>query len=162
MRRIRHSYGYDTLREHDARGEPIRGGRRINGAEAEFVRRVFREFTAAKSSRAIARDLNVERIAGARGHRRSDTIIRGHTLRGTDILRNEFYLGRLVCNRQALRQGPADRAAAGPSQSGLGLAGHRDPGAAHRRTTRSGSRRQAPLGSIRELPRIAKARTAKF
>src|SRR5215470_9488380 len=51
-------YGFDVVREHDAQGEPVHGGRRINEAEAEIVRRIFREFTTGKSPRAIARDLN--------------------------------------------------------------------------------------------------------
>ena len=37
-------YGYDVIREQDARGEPIHGGRRFNAAEAEIVRRILQEF----------------------------------------------------------------------------------------------------------------------
>src|SRR5271166_2357971 len=48
-------YGYDVARRADAGGEPIRGERTINDAEAEIVRRVFREFAAGTSPRAIAR-----------------------------------------------------------------------------------------------------------
>ena len=40
-------YGYDVVKRTDAKGEPIRGERKINEAEAEIVRRIFREFTAA-------------------------------------------------------------------------------------------------------------------
>jgi DNA invertase Pin-like site-specific DNA recombinase len=37
-------YGYRTVREHDARGELIRGGRSIDATEAAIVRRIFEEF----------------------------------------------------------------------------------------------------------------------
>jgi hypothetical protein len=36
-------YGYDVKRELDTKGEVVRGLRTINAAEAEIVRRVFRE-----------------------------------------------------------------------------------------------------------------------
>src|SRR5437879_9488071 len=60
-------YGYDVVKLIDAEGEPIRGERTINEAEAEIVRRVFREFAAGISPRAIARRLNDEGIAGPDG-----------------------------------------------------------------------------------------------
>src|SRR3984893_6713957 len=47
-------FGYDVVREHDARGEAIRGGRKINRAEAAVVHRFFAEFAAGRSPRAIA------------------------------------------------------------------------------------------------------------
>lgn len=37
------AYGYDVVRKPDANGEPIRGGRTINLAEADVVRRIFRD-----------------------------------------------------------------------------------------------------------------------
>jgi DNA invertase Pin-like site-specific DNA recombinase len=55
-------YGYDVVREYDSRGEPIRGGRKINENEADIVARIFREFAAGKSPRAIAKALNAEQI----------------------------------------------------------------------------------------------------
>ena len=56
------SYGYDVVKAVDAAGEPIRGERRINEAEAEIVRRIFREFAAGTSPRAIARRLNEDGV----------------------------------------------------------------------------------------------------
>src|SRR5262249_55802206 len=41
-------YGYDVVREHDARGEPIHGGRRAYANQADIVRRIFREFATGK------------------------------------------------------------------------------------------------------------------
>ena len=49
------AYGYDVIRRTDAEGIPIHGERRINEAEAAVVRRIFVEFAAGHSPRAIAR-----------------------------------------------------------------------------------------------------------
>src|SRR5438067_10736995 len=59
-------FGYDLVREHDARGELVRGGRKINDAEAGIVRRIFAESAAGKSPRRIAIDLNRGHIPGPR------------------------------------------------------------------------------------------------
>ena len=92
-------YGYDVVHQTGARGEPIRGGRRINQAEAAIVNRIFTLFGHGESPRAIARTLNAEGIPGPGGRPWGDTTIRGHHERGTGILRNELYVGRLVWNR---------------------------------------------------------------
>jgi DNA invertase Pin-like site-specific DNA recombinase len=92
-------YGYDIHRETDARGEPLRGGRVINIAEAEIVRRIFNEFVAGRSPRSIAEALNAERVPGPSGHTWTASTIHGNRERGTGILNNELYIGRLVWNR---------------------------------------------------------------
>ena len=56
------SYGYDVVRRHDDAGEPIRGERRIDEAEAEIVRRIFREFANGASPRAIAQRLSADGV----------------------------------------------------------------------------------------------------
>lgn len=43
------AYGYDVVRKLAANGEPIRGDRNINTAQADVVRRIFREFAAGTS-----------------------------------------------------------------------------------------------------------------
>src|SRR6516225_5339140 len=48
------TYGYDVLRSQRADGTLEAGDRRINEAEAEIIRRVFREYTAGRSPRTIA------------------------------------------------------------------------------------------------------------
>ena len=93
-------YGYDVVKALDVAGEPIRGERRINEKQAEIVRRIFREFANGASPRAIARRLNDEGIPGPRGKRWSENTLRGHAKRGTGLLNNELYVGRLVWNRQ--------------------------------------------------------------
>src|SRR5439155_18219570 len=66
----------------------------------------FREFAAGRSPRAIAAGLNADRIPGPGGRPWGDTTVRGHALRGTGILHNELYIGRLVWNRQRYVKDP--------------------------------------------------------
>jgi site-specific DNA recombinase len=100
-------FGYDVVRQTDARGEPIHGGRAINPAEAAIVTRIFELFRHGQSPRAIAHLLNPERVPGPGGRPWGDTTIRGHHERGTGILRNELYIGRLVWNRLRYLKDPA-------------------------------------------------------
>ena len=72
------------------------GERRVSEAEAEIVRRIFREFAAGTSPRAIARRVSDEGIPGAKGRLWSDSVLRGRAKRGTGPLNNELYIGRLV------------------------------------------------------------------
>ena len=86
-------YGYDVIP-----GEE-RGRRQINAEQATIVRRIFEEFASGRSPTSIARRLNEEAIRGPRGILWRDTAIRGHRARGTGILNNELYIGRLIWNR---------------------------------------------------------------
>ncbi|WP_421091070.1 recombinase family protein [Pseudochrobactrum sp. MP213Fo] len=92
-------FGYNVVKQLDARGDPIRGDREINEAEASVVRRIFREFAAGIGPRTIARTLNDEGVPGPGGKLWSDTTIRGHVKRGTGLVNNELYIGRLIWNR---------------------------------------------------------------
>jgi site-specific DNA recombinase len=96
-------YGYRITQSADGQ----RGGREIEEAEAAVVRRIFASFAAGNSPRAIAAELNAEGIRGPGGRPWGDTTIRGHALRGTGILRNELYLGRLVWNRLRYSKHPS-------------------------------------------------------
>ncbi|WP_370627115.1 recombinase family protein [Pseudochrobactrum sp. Wa41.01b-1] len=49
--------------------------------------------------RTIARTLNEEGVPGPGGKPWGDTTIRGHVKRGTGIVNNELYIGRLIWNR---------------------------------------------------------------
>ena len=100
------AYGYDVVKKVDAAGEPVRGERRINQAEASVIRRIFEDFATGHSPRAIARALNAEGILGPRGRSWRDTTIRGHHTRRTGILRNDLYIGRLVWNKQRYVKDP--------------------------------------------------------
>src|SRR6266481_5118606 len=100
-------YGYDVVKRTDSEGEPVRGERKINEAEAAIVRRIFREFAAGRSPRAIATDLNRDGIPGPFGHTWGDTTIRGHASRGNGVVNNELYAGVLVWNRQRFIKDPS-------------------------------------------------------
>ena len=73
--------------------------RQIDDAEALVVRRIFRDFAAGTSPRAIAKALNAEAIPGPDGRQWRDTTIRGQIDRGTGILNNSLYVGRIEWNR---------------------------------------------------------------
>ncbi len=100
------AFGYDVVRESDARREPIRGKRRINEAEAAIVRRIFQEFAQGSSPKAIAHALNRECVPGPSGRTWGPSTIYGNWRRGTGILNNELYVGRLVWNRQRFIKDP--------------------------------------------------------
>ena len=93
------SYGYDVVRQFDAKGERIRGDRTINEEEARTVRRIFTDYTRGKSSRTIAMELNRDGVPAPQGREWGPSTIHGNRERGTGILNNEMYVGRLVWNR---------------------------------------------------------------
>jgi DNA invertase Pin-like site-specific DNA recombinase len=100
------SYGYDVVKSLDAKGEPIRGDRTINQAEAEAVRRIFREYVAGASPKQIATVLNREAVRGPAGREWGFTTIYGSPKRGNGILNNEMYIGLIVWNRQRFIKDP--------------------------------------------------------
>ena len=87
-------------------GEPERGNRRINEKEAAIVRYIFNEYAAGKSPKAIAHALNKRNISGPSGKAWGSSTINGNWRRGTGILNNELYVGRLVWNRLAYIKNP--------------------------------------------------------
>jgi site-specific DNA recombinase len=101
------SFGYDVVRRFNAGGEPIRGERVINPAEAGIVRRIFSEFAHGDSPRTIASRLNAEKIAGPSGRFWGASSIHGHRVRGTGILNNDLYIGRVVWNKLRYQKDPA-------------------------------------------------------
>ena len=92
-------YGYDVVTTFDAAGDPVRGERTINEDEATVVRRVFRDFASSVSPLTIARRLNAEKIPCPSGKLWTDSTIRGQVKRGTGLINNALYVGRLVWNR---------------------------------------------------------------
>jgi DNA invertase Pin-like site-specific DNA recombinase len=99
-------YGYAVRRSLDANGIPTTGEREIVPAEAEIVRRIFREFAAGKSPRQIAHDLNRDAVPSPGGKGWGQSSINGNAERGTGSLNNELYLGRLVWNRLSYLKDP--------------------------------------------------------
>src|SRR5215204_3353263 len=101
------AYGYDVVRSFAATGEPQRGERVVNEVEAAIVRRIFREYAAGASPRAIAASLNGERVPGPSGETWGSSTLHGNPKRGTGLLNNELYVGRLVWNRLRYVKDPA-------------------------------------------------------
>src|SRR5665811_1301748 len=93
------SYGYDVVHQSRGRMDIERGLRRINSGQARIIVRIFEDYASGKSPRRIAFDLNAENIPGPRGKDWSASTINGNRARGTGILNNELYIGRLVWNR---------------------------------------------------------------
>jgi len=93
------SYGYDVLKRLEDDGTPATGERTINPAQARIVRRIFKAYAKGISPRAIAKALNDEGVPGPSGKAWGSSTIHGNAKRGTGILNNELYIGRLVLNR---------------------------------------------------------------
>src|SRR5262245_11932454 len=89
-----------------AGGQPMTGERRIDEAEAEVVREIFRRFAKGEGPRSIARGLNERRVPGPYGRPWGDTTIRGHSKKGTGILNNTTYIGRPTWGRQRFIKNP--------------------------------------------------------
>ncbi len=100
------SYGYDVVKNFSEAGEPERGERKINERQAATVRHIFNEYATEKSPRAIALALNKQKIAGPSSKGWGSSTINGNWSRGTGILNNELYIGRLVWNRQSFIKNP--------------------------------------------------------
>jgi site-specific DNA recombinase len=99
-------FGYDVVHGIESSGEPLRGERRIDQIEAAIVRRIFEEFAKGHSPRSIAGALNKEAISGPAGKTWGPSTIYGNWRRGTGILNNELYVGRLLWNRQQFVKDP--------------------------------------------------------
>ena len=93
------TFGYDVIKSFSPDGDKITGERTINEREAAVVRRIFKDFAAGHSPRSIAKALNEEGVPGPRGSGWGQSTINGNRERGTGIINNELYIGRLVWNR---------------------------------------------------------------
>ncbi|WP_322890705.1 recombinase family protein [Yoonia sp. 76] len=103
------SYGYRVRRAFHADGSVVTGEREIDVDRDAIVERIFRAYAAGHSSRAIAASLNAEGIPtdSKKGAGRwGASTISGNWKRGTGILNNELYIGKLVWNRQAFIKDP--------------------------------------------------------
>ncbi len=99
-------YGYCVVHATEATGELVRGEREIVEAEAEVVRRIFRDTIAGFTAREIAAALNREGVSAPRGGSWNASTINGSKKRGNGILRQHLYAGRLVWNRQHFIKNP--------------------------------------------------------
>jgi site-specific DNA recombinase len=94
------AYGYSIVP-----GSP--GELVIDSAQAEIVRRIFARFVAGATPRAIAAELNADRIAPPRGASWNASTINGNNARGHGMLLNELYAGRIVWNKVRMVKDPA-------------------------------------------------------
>jgi DNA invertase Pin-like site-specific DNA recombinase len=97
------AYGYRVI---PAVKRDERGQREIVPAEAEVVRRIFRQYAAGISPEKIAKQLNREGIRGPRAATWGASSIHGTWQRGTGIINNEVYVGRLVWGKLQFRKDP--------------------------------------------------------
>ncbi len=93
------AYGYKPVP-----GAP--GKLTIVDSEAAIVRRIFADYVAGKSPRAIAGELNAEGVPPPRGDYWAAVTINGNRKRGHGILLNPLYVGRLVWNRVRMVKDP--------------------------------------------------------
>lgn len=91
-------YGYRVVKSLSG-GTVTTGEREIEPAEAAIVERIFREYVAGVAPKAIAMRLNRDGVAGPFGGTWSPSTVHGNSKRGTGILNNELYVGRLIWNR---------------------------------------------------------------
>ncbi len=98
-------YGYRVNRTIES-GEMSTGEREIVSEEAAIVDRIFRDYERGISPKRIAKRLNQEGVPGPNRCPWSPSTIHGHATRGTGILNNELYVGRLVWNRQRYVKDP--------------------------------------------------------
>jgi site-specific DNA recombinase len=99
-------YGYEVVRELDAKGELLHGRPRVLEAEGDVIRRIFGEYVAGRSARAIAARLNRDGIPSPTGKAWGAGTINGSRSRSSGILYNEAYIGRLVYNRTSFSKNP--------------------------------------------------------
>lgn len=99
------AYGYEVVPPPPGAKES--GERRIKPAEAAVVRAIFTSYAGGKSARTIAAELNAQQIAGPDGRPWIDTTIRGQLDRGTGLLNNTLYIGKLSWNRCSYIKDPA-------------------------------------------------------
>jgi hypothetical protein len=81
--------------------------RSIDIDEAAIIVWIFEPYAEGMSPIRIADELNARGVAGPRGRLWQGTAIRGHRNRGSGILNNQAYIGRIVFNRLAYRKNPA-------------------------------------------------------
>jgi len=95
------SYGYDIVRE-DAGSRYV-----INDDEAAWVRWMFRKYAFDDwSPRQIVYSLNEQRIPSPRGGSWAVSALYGSPAKGSGILNNELYIGRLIWNRSQWLKDP--------------------------------------------------------
>jgi hypothetical protein len=111
------AYGYKLKLAHDAMGDRIPGLHDIRSPQGGDRAAGVQDVRRGRSSRDIAQQLNREGVIGPRGAKWRDNTIRGHVSRGTGILNNETYVGRVLWNRRNYRKNPETERRVAPTNS---------------------------------------------
>lgn len=93
------AYGYRAVP-----GKP--GELEIVEHEATIIRRIFAAYASGRGPREIAQDLNRQNIHPPRGRRWNASTINGNAKRGTGLIFNELYAGRIVWNKVRMVKDP--------------------------------------------------------
>ncbi|MCO6387798.1 recombinase family protein [Aliihoeflea sp. 40Bstr573] len=83
-------------------GKPI-----IVEDEAAIVLRIFEDYSKGVSPRAICKRLNAEHVKPPRGKLWSPSALVGYAVRGTGMLRNPIFVGRIVWNKNRMIKDPS-------------------------------------------------------
>ena len=94
------SYGYCSIAEE--RGHRLE----IDEDQARWVRWIFERYAAGDSCQAIASALNAQRVPAARGRTWAVSALYGSPAKGSGILNNEVYIGRIIWNRSQWTKDP--------------------------------------------------------
>ncbi|HSV28025.1 MAG TPA: recombinase family protein, partial [Candidatus Omnitrophota bacterium] len=90
----------------DGKGRNVNGVREINEAEAEVIRRIYREYAQGRKILEIVEGLNHDGIPAPAGGLWKRNAIMGGAAKQEGILRNEIYLGKLIANRHHVVRDP--------------------------------------------------------
>ncbi len=107
------SYGYDHIPEEDpARKDPygrpliVNVHRVINKEEAKVIKKIFEWYAEGRAPRWMANKLNEQRIPSPRNSKWLGSAIHGHAQKGTGILNNQLYIGKIIWNRSEWKKDP--------------------------------------------------------
>ena len=169
------AYGYRVKREILPDGTLSTGDREIEQDEAAVIKRIFRDYADGLSARTIAAALNAEGVTAPQSGKGTGTwnpsTIAGNIKRGTGILNNELYIGRLVWNRLTYDTNPDSGkrlSRLNPPEDWIteDVPGLRilDDQLWQAVKTRQGEVRQAmnPAGVLTERPRLERARRPTY
>jgi len=93
------AYGYRAVLGHLGQLEIVE-------EEASIVRRIFAAYATGRPPRDIAHDLNREGVRPPRGQRWNASTINGNPQRGTGLIFNDLYVGRIVWNKVRMVKNP--------------------------------------------------------
>jgi len=102
-------YGYDVVHRTNPNGGIDVGERKINEEQAQVVNRIFAEYLKGRSPKKIALGLNEDGIVSPSGKPWGASTIYGNRERGTGIINNELYIGRMIWNRLRYIKNPDTR-----------------------------------------------------